>query len=368
MDSNQVFPESIFEKDAERVSFSPPSALAFFSGNGASVSCSSDSLQRVRALFASETDVPSRSLGVRRVSESSNSAETPKTEPPKRRRIGFVSPRVISRPLDLSSKPSIPFTASRPMKSCSGPAKSALPSMRQSAKSALPSMRQFFRGKSPRSDPICGLVLSTLAVNFSNALDFRFVEGGWQQCRDDMLAACMDRSFLSEKWIQNHYRLIVWKLASLERSFPLELGGRYLSYGRVLCQLKSRYLREYEKAERSILKKMLERDDAASRFMILCVCSTEIDGMVIAQFFRNAFPFMISVFIFFCCLCSDSGARLRLTDGWYTISASLDSHLCQLVREGKIFIGIKLRIFGASLSGAEEGVSPLENHTCSLLL
>lgn len=36
----------------------------------------------------------------------------------------------------------------------------------------------------------------------------------------------VDPKLISHEWIANHYRWIVWKLASTERSFPKLFGGR----------------------------------------------------------------------------------------------------------------------------------------------
>lgn len=44
-----------------------------------------------------------------------------------------------------------------------------------------------------------------------------------------------------------------------------------LTPDRVLLQLKHRYDREIDQSQRSVLKKILERDEAASRRMVLCV-------------------------------------------------------------------------------------------------
>lgn len=74
-------------------------------------------------------------------------------------------------------------------------------------------------------------------------------------------------------WINNHYRWIVWKLASTECRFPQHFGTRALTPNHVLLQLKYRYDRELDKAERPALRRILERDDSACKRMILCVAS-----------------------------------------------------------------------------------------------
>lgn len=54
----------------------------------------------------------------------------------------------------------------------------------------------------------------------------------------------MDPKLISEEWVYNHYRWIVWKQASMERSFPEMMGGRCLTPHQVLLQLKYRYALE----------------------------------------------------------------------------------------------------------------------------
>ncbi len=38
----------------------------------------------------------------------------------------------------------------------------------------------------------------------------------------------VDSSLFTEEWLANQYRWIVWKLASMERSFPETFAGRYV--------------------------------------------------------------------------------------------------------------------------------------------
>lgn len=51
----------------------------------------------------------------------------------------------------------------------------------------------------------------------------------------------VDPTLISEAWVFNHYRWIVWKRASMERAFPDVMGGRCLTPEQVLLQLKLRY-------------------------------------------------------------------------------------------------------------------------------
>jgi len=78
-------------------------------------------------------------------------------------------------------------------------------------------------------------------------------------------------SLLSNRWIQNHFKWIVWKLACMERRFPASLANRYLTYPRVVSQLHKRYEQELRCAIRPALRKVLNKDASASQPMILCV-------------------------------------------------------------------------------------------------
>lgn len=53
----------------------------------------------------------------------------------------------------------------------------------------------------------------------------------------------VDPKLISEAWVYNHYRWIVWKQASMEKSFPETMGSLCLTPEQVLLQLKYRYIR-----------------------------------------------------------------------------------------------------------------------------
>ena len=144
---------------------------------------------------------------------------------------------------------------------------------------------------------------------------------------------CLD-SLLEDKWICNHFRWIVWKLAAMERRFAKSLSNKYLSFTNVCNQLKSRFCKEIQDAKRPVLRKVLNRDIASSTLMILCISRIIIKGDEI---------------------------KLCLTDGWYEIPALIDGHLQQFVLDGKLSIGTKLLICNALLEGADDGLDPLDN-------
>ncbi|KYO26399.1 breast cancer type 2 susceptibility protein isoform B [Alligator mississippiensis] len=57
----------------------------------------------------------------------------------------------------------------------------------------------------------------------------------------------VDPKLITDAWVYNHYRWIVWKLAAMEVSFPQEFASRCLTPERVLLQLKYRYDLEVDK-------------------------------------------------------------------------------------------------------------------------
>ncbi|XP_065669169.1 breast cancer type 2 susceptibility protein homolog isoform X4 [Hydra vulgaris] len=154
----------------------------------------------------------------------------------------------------------------------------------------------------------------------------------------------VDKNLINSTWIENHYKWIVWKLASYERMYPEQNAGLCLTPSNVMYQLKYRYDKEVEFSERSCLKCICERDDVSSRRIILCVSSCGPDDQT-----------------------SEDGKFIWVTDGWYEIKASLDYQLSKFVEQGKIDVGTKLCIYGAELIGSEKACPPLEISQSTML-
>ncbi|KAK9744211.1 BRCA2, helical [Popillia japonica] len=142
----------------------------------------------------------------------------------------------------------------------------------------------------------------------------------------------VEPDLIPDGWIANHYRLIIWKLASYERVFSEQLVGS-LTVENIVQQLKYRYDREIDKAERPAIRKILEKDDVPQKRMVLCV-SDIIEG-------------------------PNNVIELELTDGWYCITTLIDAPLVAAVRRKKIKIGTKLLICGAQLLNCD-GCHPLQ--------
>ena len=62
--------------------------------------------------------------------------------------------------------------------------------------------------------------------------------------------------------IINFFRMIVWALSSLERR---GLAESALTLENLMSRLKLRYDREIDRAERSVLRKITEKDEPSSR-------------------------------------------------------------------------------------------------------
>ncbi|XP_052277291.1 uncharacterized protein LOC127876253 isoform X3 [Dreissena polymorpha] len=152
----------------------------------------------------------------------------------------------------------------------------------------------------------------------------------------------VDQRLISESWVYNHYRWIVWKLAAYKQASSL-LRARCFNPEVVMLQLKYRYDREIDRAERSCLKKIFERDDTPGKRMVLLVAEINQDKGVNSSAEKTA-----------------RKVSLRLSDGWYGIPAMIDEPMLRLVQAGKIFVGLKLIVSGAELVGGEEACTPLE--------
>ncbi|OAY65685.1 Protein BREAST CANCER SUSCEPTIBILITY B [Ananas comosus] len=105
----------------------------------------------------------------------------------------------------------------------------------------------------------------------------------------------------------------------------------------------NRYEREVNYGHRSAIKKILEGDASPASAMILCVSAIRSH--------------------------SDHAAKVELTDGWYPLDAVLDVSLSKQLQAGKLFVGQKLRVWGAALCGWVGPISFLEaSNTVSLLI
>ncbi|XP_047676855.1 breast cancer type 2 susceptibility protein isoform X2 [Tachysurus fulvidraco] len=162
----------------------------------------------------------------------------------------------------------------------------------------------------------------------------------------------VDPKLISEAWVYNHYRWVVWKRASMERAFPEILGGRCFTPEQVLLQLKLRYDVEVDHSKRSALKKIIERDDTPAKTIVLCVCGIAKDDQSLVRTKEATNTTDTKP--------ESPAAVIWLTDGWYPIKALLDVPLSTMLRKGRLRVGVKLLIHGAELIGSQDACPPLE--------
>ena len=191
------------------------------------------------------------------------------------------------------------------------------------------------------------------------------VEEFWQAF---VLSPGVERRLISREWFSNHWRWLVWKLAAMEVAFPREFAGRCLTPDWLALQLKSRYDREADRAERPTLRKICEHDDVPSRTMVLCVSRTNSSRLLAedsiaeqsatscegANESRDASESRVS---------PSEGVGLscvELSDGWYSLPAILDRPLRYMLKAGKITVGSKVITYGAELVGSTGPCHPLE--------
>ncbi|XP_076436133.1 uncharacterized protein LOC143275742 [Babylonia areolata] len=145
----------------------------------------------------------------------------------------------------------------------------------------------------------------------------------------------VDPALVTDTWLYNHYRWIVWKLAAYEVGLPATFASRALTPDIVMYQLKYRYDREVDGCQRSALKRIVERDDTPCRRLVLCVSGINtVEGSDLSM--------------------------LEVTDGWYCLPCKPDSALQAMIDRKKLEVGQKIVTSGAELAGSQESCSPLE--------
>ena len=211
---------------------------------------------------------------------------------------------------------------------------------------------------------VFGVHSTTMDVNSTNATNLRFHRntglpayfladqvssdgiGGADAMRLALSRYSIDAEALSDRWLLNHSRWIIWKLASIERRFPFEAGGKQLSFQRLIGKLKYRYEKEVRCGMRSSIRKVLNKDVSSTTTMILCVSKIHTMGELSTT--SSSKP---------------SGSKslmIELTDGWYGVKAILDEHLKCKVEKSIIQTGTKIAVCSATLIGAGDGIDPLD--------
>eukprot|EP00536_Pseudo-nitzschia_multiseries_P003171 jgi/Psemu1/185293/e_gw1.47.153.1 len=198
-------------------------------------------------------------------------------------------------------------------------------------------------------------------INYGNSLQLRFDSVGLpvslvsddEDVSSSLLGSCSDirkslidngcdEKRIKDSWIRNHTRLAIWKLASYERSFSRFLAGKHLTYHKLVQNLVSRFQKEMINGIRPAIRKILNRDVAASKMMILAVCRILSSSPSTSDERSN------------------QSTMVELSDGWYSVKGCLDAAMSDYVDTGLIAVGTKLLVSNARLVGAEDGVDPLD--------
>ncbi|CAO1635642.1 unnamed protein product [Sympodiomycopsis kandeliae] len=164
--------------------------------------------------------------------------------------------------------------------------------------------------------------------------DFVFDSNGVTKSPDEALLELQSAggSLADIRWVRNHWTLIVWKLAAYAAALP-DQWRKWFCFDEVLRQLRYRYEREVNLAQRPAIKRIQEHDSSPGVPMILCVfdipSETSQQGSA-----GDSIP---------------AGCNLELTDGWYRIGAKVDPPLRRAIKNGKIAKGTKLAVQGCKL-------------------
>ncbi|KAK0208723.1 hypothetical protein DFS33DRAFT_1380217 [Desarmillaria ectypa] len=143
-------------------------------------------------------------------------------------------------------------------------------------------------------------------------------------------------SLVTKPWIDNHWGLILWKLAGmtcLEPEKEWDEKERRWCWEEVYRQMLYRYEREINQGVRPPLRLIATQDAPSTSPMVLCVSEikwTENRLLENGEMYHGC-------------------PELELTDGWYKIRAQVDAPLTRAIQKGTLAIGRKIAIVGARL-------------------
>ncbi|KAG2756480.1 hypothetical protein P692DRAFT_20765976 [Suillus brevipes Sb2] len=163
-------------------------------------------------------------------------------------------------------------------------------------------------------------------------------------------------SLATQEWVDNHWPLILWKLAgmvALEPEAESDPDRKRWCWPEVIRQLLYRYERDLNGSTRPPLRLITTRDAPAASPMVLCVSNVT---WLPAGVTDNGVPI-------------PSHPELEVTDGWYRLRARVDKPLARAIRKGCIKIGRKIAVTGARLSAErKDGQEVLEAYDSNVLV
>ncbi|KAI0785380.1 hypothetical protein BC629DRAFT_1700031 [Irpex lacteus] len=161
-------------------------------------------------------------------------------------------------------------------------------------------------------------------------------------------------SLATKEWVENHWCLILWKLAGmvcLDPESELVEGKKRWCWGEVMRQLRYRYERELNTASRPPLRLIAAQDSPASLPMVLCISnitwsSPSTSGGLGAGEDEHGQPM-------------ESIPDVEVTDGWYRMRMEVDEPIRRAVRRGVLGVGRKICVAGARLSAGRKDAAEI---------
>jgi len=213
--------------------------------------------------------------------------------------------------------------------------------------------------------------------------------------RQELLSQGAEEKLATPEWVANHYKWIVWKLASYERVFPTACAGSALTREAVIQQLQHRYNREHVLGHTPAVRALLQQDITPRAALALLVSAVHLPHSSPPHAHVNILAGNQLMLAAQHGLCQQQqqqhqgqhqqqqqqqqlgqrgmqqagvggggagseAAVLELTDGWYSITAHLDEPLTQLALSGRLKVGTKLRFSCAQTKALHGPVSPLD--------
>ncbi|KAI0297548.1 hypothetical protein B0F90DRAFT_1738028 [Multifurca ochricompacta] len=190
------------------------------------------------------------------------------------------------------------------------------------------------------------------SINPKSAIQYRFhlssqvePQGPSHALRELMAIGC---TLATQEWVDNHWSLIIWKLAGMVALDPESEGEvvdrRRWSWAETMRQLRYRYEKELNGGARPALRLITTRDTPPAFHMILCVSDITWSESRTGE---DGIPTV-------------SHPTLELTDGWYCLRARVDEVLARAARRGVIRVGRKIAVSGASIPRDVEPCEVLE--------
>ncbi|KAL4070686.1 BRCA2, oligonucleotide/oligosaccharide-binding, domain 1-domain-containing protein [Scleroderma citrinum] len=160
----------------------------------------------------------------------------------------------------------------------------------------------------------------------------------------------------TKPWVQNHWALVLWKLAGLVALDPKsesDPNRKRWCWSEVIRQLLYRYERDLNGSSRPPLRLIVTRDASVESPMVLCISDIIWPANSVDD---NGQP-------------ATSHPELEVTDGWYRLRARVDGPLGRATRKGLIKIGRKIAIAGSKLSSPrKEGSEVFEAYDSTVLM